>query len=324
MSIPASLKIIPPATISYSAPIICVDIAYSDLVQKLGEPHAAPTAKEASADAVHWWFFELPWGQQIGFEYPLPGTQCLIHFATAEINAALEYLELQNWPTHLNESLLAICRQQHPAFTADLCGADLFRQDDNGNKILMRHFESRRVAEFYRQHYESLGHKQLYWVEAQRPLPPFHIRLATLADAARIAPLFDAYRQFYQQAPDLPLARNFITERLQANQSEILLAELNNGEAAGFCQLYPSFCSILAAPVYVLYDLYVAPTARRLGLGAALLEAAEQHARTNGYARLDLTTARTNLPAQALYQAQGWTLDAVYIAYSKQTGCHAC
>ena len=34
-----------------------------------------------------------------------------------------------------------------------------------------------------------------------------HIRPATPADADTIAPLLDAYRQFYEQAPDLAGAR---------------------------------------------------------------------------------------------------------------------
>ena len=32
------------------------------------------------------------------------------------------------------------------------------------------------------------------------------IRSATVADVPLVAPLFDAYRQFYGLAPDLPLA----------------------------------------------------------------------------------------------------------------------
>ena len=33
--------------------------------------------------------------------------------------------------------------------------------------------------------------------------------------------------------------------------------------------------------------------------------------------RLDLTTAKTNLPAQAAYEALGWVRDEVYFTYSK-------
>ena len=47
---------------------------------------------------------------------------------------------------------------------------------------------------------------------------------AAPADAALIAPLFDAYRVFYGQASNLALAEEFIAERLANNESVILLA----------------------------------------------------------------------------------------------------
>jgi ribosomal protein S18 acetylase RimI-like enzyme len=144
-----------------------------------------------------------------------------------------------------------------------------------------------------------------------------HIRTATLADLAPVAQSFDAYRQFYQYPPDLALASAFMAQRLQKGESVVLLACDTTGAALGFCQLYPTFCSLEAKPIYALYDLYVAPAARGAGVGNQLLLAAEQTARDHGMCRLDLTTAKTNLPAQAAYEALGWVRDEVYFAYSK-------
>ncbi|KZK32138.1 GNAT family N-acetyltransferase [Delftia sp. SD018] len=143
------------------------------------------------------------------------------------------------------------------------------------------------------------------------------IHTAIPEDAALIAPLFDAYRQFYEQPADADAALAFITARLERGESVILLARRPDGRALGFCQLYPSFCSVLAAPIYVLYDLFVAPDARRLGVGRALLLAAEAHARATGHARMDLTTARNNLRAQALYESLGWVRDEVFLTYAR-------
>ncbi|BEP95076.1 GNAT family N-acetyltransferase [Acidovorax sp. sif1233] len=145
-----------------------------------------------------------------------------------------------------------------------------------------------------------------------------HIRLATPADTDTIAPLFDAYRQFYEQAPDLAGARAFIAERLERAESVILLAQDASRAAVGFCQLYPTFCSVEAAPIYTLYDLFVAPTARKAGAGRSLLVAAEATARAHGKVRMDLTTAHTNTAAQALYESLGWTLDTVFRAYNRR------
>ncbi|MFY1869101.1 GNAT family N-acetyltransferase [Achromobacter xylosoxidans] len=143
------------------------------------------------------------------------------------------------------------------------------------------------------------------------------IRLVALEDAVHVAPLFDAYRQFYAQPADPSAALEFVRAHLARGESVIFLAEdADSGAPLGFCQLYPSFCSVLAAPIYVLYDLFVAPAARHGGIGRALLQRAEAHARAGGFARMDLTTARTNLPAQALYESLGWQQDQVFLAYN--------
>jgi GNAT superfamily N-acetyltransferase len=140
------------------------------------------------------------------------------------------------------------------------------------------------------------------------------IRQAVLADLDVVAGLFDGYRQFYEQVSDLVAARNFLRARFEHGQSVILLAE-SQGQAVGFTQLYPSFSSVSMARVFVLNDLFVAPTARRLGVGEALLTAAADHARQLGAVRLSLTTDVQNLPAQALYESMGWARDQKYHAY---------
>jgi GNAT superfamily N-acetyltransferase len=112
------------------------------------------------------------------------------------------------------------------------------------------------------------------------------IRQATLTEAPAIATLFDAYRQFYEQPADAVLALSFISERLERGQSVILVAEDAQHQLHGFCQLYPTFCSVAAAPIYALYDLYVSPSARQSGLGRSLLEAAHSMAKAHGMVRM--------------------------------------
>lgn len=142
-------------------------------------------------------------------------------------------------------------------------------------------------------------------------------RTATLPDLDVLASLFDAYRQFYDQAADLALARRFMGDRLKNQESVVLLAVTPDQQVVGFCQLYPTFCSVEAKPIYTLYDLFVTPAARRSGAGTLLLQAAERLAMANGKARMDLTTAKTNKLAQAAYESLGWVRDDVFYAYSK-------
>ena len=88
-------------------------------------------------------------------------------------------------------------------------------------------------------------------------------------DVDAVAPLFDAYRQFYQQPSDPALARAFIAERLARSESVIFLAE-RDGQAVGFVQLYPLFSSTAARPrrLWLLNDLFVSPVGPRRRGGA--------------------------------------------------------
>lgn len=147
---------------------------------------------------------------------------------------------------------------------------------------------------------------------------PISTREATLTDIDAVAELFDLYRQFYEQPPDLPLAQRFIGARLTQRESVIIVAESARAGLLGFCQLYPTFCSVEAKPIYMLYDLFVLPMARRAGAGHMLLQAAEAKAVAEGKARMDLTTARTNAPAQSLYESHGWLRDDVFLAYNRR------
>ena len=143
------------------------------------------------------------------------------------------------------------------------------------------------------------------------------VRRATPADLDVAAPLFDAYRQFYGRPPDLDLARRFLSDRLGAGESVLLLALDADGAGLGFTQLFPSFTSVGAARLFVLNDLFVAAEARRRGVAGALLEAAEAHARDVGAVRLVLQTAVDNVPARRLYERRGWTLDDAFVTYER-------
>ena len=122
---------------------------------------------------------------------------------------------------------------------------------------------------------------------------------------AQVSRLFDLYRQFYECEPDLELAARFISERIELEESDIFVAFSQN-DAVGFVQLYPSFCSVDAVKIYILYDLYVDASSRNSGVGEKLMNRATKWAKTNGAARLDLLTAHDNLVGQGLYEKLGY------------------
>jgi ribosomal protein S18 acetylase RimI-like enzyme len=135
------------------------------------------------------------------------------------------------------------------------------------------------------------------------------LRRATLDDLDAVAPLFDAYRQFYSQPRDVQRARDYLQARMTAGESVVLLAQ-RDGEVVGFTQLYPIFSSVRTARTWLLNDLFVAEGARRFGVARALLDAAAAFAREQGAAGLMLETMADNAPARALYRAAGWHEDA--------------
>ena len=146
------------------------------------------------------------------------------------------------------------------------------------------------------------------------------IREATRDDLPLLGKLFDEYRQFYKLPTDIEKAGSYLRARLAAGESVVLVAEDEARRLMGFTQLYPTWCSLLAGPVYVLYDLYVAPPARQRGVGRALLEAATERGRRDGKLRMTLSTARTNLTAQSLYEALGWVRDDEFYVYNLGIG----
>ena len=140
------------------------------------------------------------------------------------------------------------------------------------------------------------------------------VRQASALDIELVVPLFDAYRQFYGQTPDLALARAFLSERFAHHESIVLLAT-KSSVAVGFTQLYPSFSSVSAARTYLLNDLFVQPQHRRSGVAKLLITEAVRHARALGAIRLTLSTAHTNVSAQKLYESLGWKLDEQFRSY---------
>jgi ribosomal protein S18 acetylase RimI-like enzyme len=131
----------------------------------------------------------------------------------------------------------------------------------------------------------------------------------------KLASLFDAYRIFYKQPSDVIAAFDFLHERLRNVESVIFLALSLEGEGLGFTQLYPSFGSVSLCRVWILYDLFVAPQARRMGVGRALMKQAHQFAAESGARFVRLATENNNLKAQALYESLGYVRDTDFYRY---------
>ena len=80
-------------------------------------------------------------------------------------------------------------------------------------------------------------------------------------------------------------------------------------------QLYPSFSSVSLRRLWILNDLFVAPSVRRGGVGRRLLERAREWAVETDAKGLILATAVANSTARALYESCGWRRDDEFQHY---------
>ena len=139
---------------------------------------------------------------------------------------------------------------------------------------------------------------------------------ASLDHLSIVAPLFDAYRVFYQQRSDVEAARDFLGALIRSNESVLFFAQNDQGDGIGFTQLYPMFSSVRMCRIWILNDLFVAPNARRQGVAEALMQAAAAFAHADGAADLALETAIDNHQAQALYKKLGYAQIDGFLHYT--------
>ena len=136
-------------------------------------------------------------------------------------------------------------------------------------------------------------------------------------DLETVADLFDLYRQFYAQPHDVGKCRQFVSDRISRAESVIFVAySADPVRSLGFTQLYPTFCSVVADRIFVLYDLFVRSEMRSGGVGTALLNRARDYARDQGAERIELSTHHTNHTAQRLYESLGYVKDNEFFNYA--------
>ncbi len=138
---------------------------------------------------------------------------------------------------------------------------------------------------------------------------------AGVEDLDLLVPLFDAYRQFYKLPSNPLLCREYLKARIERDEAVVFMAGARGAEGLGFTLLYPTFASLHARPIWVLYDLFVSPTARKGGIGRQLMNRAREHAGETGAASIVLSTARTNVIGQQLYESLGYVQDKEFLNY---------
>ena len=135
--------------------------------------------------------------------------------------------------------------------------------------------------------------------------------IAEAADLDAVAALLGEFRSWFGNSEPTDVQIRASVERIHAGgDGGYLLAAIGDGEPQGVCQLRFRWSVWTSSHDAWLEDLFVRERARGFGLGRALLEAAAEHARARGCARIELDVDEANAPALALYRAGGFAGDA--------------
>ena len=137
------------------------------------------------------------------------------------------------------------------------------------------------------------------------------IKQASIRHIDDLAILFAQYRVFYQQSFDAESAKQFLQERITNRESVIFIA-IDEGQFAGFTQLYPSYSSVSMKKIWILNDLFVSPAHRRKGIAQALINKVIDNCKKTGRKRVVLSTAYDNFNAQKLYEKLGFIRSNFY------------
>ncbi|PKH41915.1 Ribosomal protein S18 acetylase RimI [Nocardioides alpinus] len=132
----------------------------------------------------------------------------------------------------------------------------------------------------------------------------------TDAALAAASDLVNHYRHHYGERPDQD-DRTFgwLTDMVRSGMLTVFTASdaaSANTSPIGLATCHAVPASLALGRFWQVRDLYVLPTHRRLGAGAALVGAARDAARAAGAVRLSLVTEPDNQVALALYKRLGF------------------
>ena len=143
-------------------------------------------------------------------------------------------------------------------------------------------------------------------------MPPGEPRLATARDLVAIAPLFDAYREFFAGDHDLAESERFLAERFAKDDAVVFVVAGSGGGAEGFITLYPLWSSWHCRRIWFLSDLYVKESSRGRGIGRRLVERVVAYARETGASSVMVELPRREPHLKNFYAGLGFREDELF------------
>jgi ribosomal protein S18 acetylase RimI-like enzyme len=137
--------------------------------------------------------------------------------------------------------------------------------------------------------------------------PQYMIKLCHPDDAPLLAPLIrELAIEEGSEPAEVDEIANIVSALLQAGASDFMLVT-KDGEPIGCLQIAYRLSTWQAQPYAYLEDFYLVPEARKLGIGAKLLDYALQRAEGQKCDSISLDVKTSNKAAKRLYQRLGFT-----------------
>lgn len=133
------------------------------------------------------------------------------------------------------------------------------------------------------------------------------VRAATVADLDTIIELIRGLAEYEREPDAVTLDREEVRGHLFGPRpyAEVLIAEAESGETAGFALFFHNYSTWLGKPGIWLEDLFVRPEHRGHGHGRRLLVEIARIARERGCGRIEWSVLDWNEPSIAFYRSLG-------------------
>ncbi len=141
--------------------------------------------------------------------------------------------------------------------------------------------------------------------------------ITSAEDLEKILPLIRGYQAFYNGESDDDRNRAHFLQLLESSEGGMQLVAWSAAEEPlGFATLYFPFSTVRADRFCLMNDLFVIPSARRLGVGKALIESCIRFAGDLGFPTIEWQTQAENKAAQLLYEKIPGAVSAEWRTYS--------
>ncbi len=145
------------------------------------------------------------------------------------------------------------------------------------------------------------------------------VRPAERKDRPQLLDLIEGYFAFYRTPFVRPKVEALLDLLEQDSRLGVQLVAEADERLQGFASLYACVDTLVADRILVMNDLFVDPSRRNRGIGAALFDASLAYATAHRYARLDWVTAQDNRDAQRFYDRHGGRRGP-WVSYSADPG----